>query len=422
MHRHKKFTKLLLSSAALSTLIACSSDTEIPDVSANSPYTCSNYNEVSAMGDEYTRRNMLSDIEVIFNSEYQGDSTIENFYRNYLFKKLSYGSLFIDAFKSECLKQPEVGMLEAGQLAINSVWEEIEGHPRLAMCWSINNGIIDAGALVAELDNQGKIPQANLDVNMNGVGRVLESPEFGQEFIEGKVTDYCDEKPNLRAWKALAESVKSEAKQIAKAKQAAMDKAAEERGKKRQQEKMAENLKKYSGSVIGENKPRFATLEKQLELAEKGKENYGKFLAGLKLSIQDVAAQLPEYKRKAIEPLNDDLAYEIVELMVNGCQVCDGDYLNRLKHFPKVKEAQSDIVGGIQKILDGYTKAASACVAGQKCEAKTQKKAAGMALSDAKTCDAYRENGIELTSTKCFENAQPFYDYWYSILVRNSKG
>lgn len=156
--------------------------------------------------------------------------------------------------------------------------------------------------------------------------------------------------------------MKSEAKQIAEDRQAALDRAAKERAKKRQQEEMAENLKKYSGSVIGENKPRFATLEKQLELAEKGKENYDKFLAGLKLSIQDVAAQLPEYKRKAIGPLNDDLAYEIVELMVNGCQVCDGDYLNRLKHFPKVKEAQSDIVGGIQKILDGYAEKAAVCI------------------------------------------------------------
>jgi len=422
MHRHKKFTKLLLSSAALSTLIACSSDTEIPDVSANSPYTCSNYNEVSAMGDEYTRRNMLSDIEVIFNSEYQGDSTIEHFYRNYLFKKLSYGSLFIDAFKSECLKQPDVGMLEAGQLSINSVWVKIEGHPRHAMCWSINNGIVDASTLIAELDNQRKIPQANLDVNMNGVRRVLESPEFGQEFIKGKVTDYCDEKPNLRAWKALAESVKSEAKQIAKAKQAAMDKAAEERAQKRQQEKMAENLKKYGGSVTGKNKPRFATLEKQLKLAEKGKENYDKFLAGLKLSIQDVAAQLPAYRRKAIEPLGDNLAYTVAEFMINGCRTCEGGYLGNLKHFPKIKEAQSDVVSGIQMILDSYTEAVATCVAGQKCEAKIQKKAAGMALSNAKTCDSNLEHGIESTHTKCFDNAQQFYDYWYSILSRNSKG
>lgn len=414
MPRLKKFTKLLLSSTALSTLIACGNDTEIPDVSASSPYSCSNYNEVSAMGDEYTRKNMLRDIEVIFNSEYQGDSTIENFYRNYLFKKLSYGSLFIDAFKSECLKQSEIGVLEAGQLAINSVWKEIEGHPRHAMCWSINNDIVDTSSLIAELDNQRKIPQANLDVNMNGVRRVLESPEFGQAFIENKVTDYCNEKPNLRAWKALAESVKDEAKKIEKDRQAASDKAAEERAQKRQQEKMAENLKKYSGSVTGENKPRFATLEKQLELAEKGKDNYDKFLAGLKLSIQDVAAQLPEYKRKAIEPLDDDLAYAVAGFMIDGCMTCEGGHLGNLKHFPKVKEAQSDVVSEIQMMLDGYTEAAAACVAGQACEAKTQKKAAGMALSSAKTCDAYREHGMELTSTKCFEEAQAFYDYWYS--------
>jgi len=422
MPRLKKFTKLLLSSAALSTLIACGNDTEIPSVSVSSPYSCNNYNEVSAVGDEHTRKSMLRDIEEIFNSEYQGDSTIENFYRSYLFKKLSYGSLFIDAFKSECLKQPEIGVLEAGQLAINNVWKEIEGHPRHAMCWSINNGIVDASTLIAELDNQRTIPQANLDVNMRGVEGVLESPEFGQAFIEGKVTNYCNEKPNLRAWKALAESVKGEAKQIVKDRQAALDKEAEERAQKRQQEKMAENLKKYSGSVTGESKPRFATLEKQLELAEKGKDNYDKFLAGLKLSIQDVAAQLPEYKRKAIEPLDDELAYAVAGFMIDGCMTCEGGYLGNLKHFPKVKEAQSDVISGIQKILDGYTEAVAACVAGQKCEAEIQKKAAGMALSNAKTCDAYRENGIESTNKKCFEVAQQFYDHWYSILARNTKG
>jgi hypothetical protein len=276
------------------------------------------------------------------------------------------------------------------------------------MCWSLNNNLFDSEALVSQYGR--------------GVRYVLNHPDYGQSYVESKVIEYCAENPNVRASAALSESVKAESKILADVRQAELDKASEERAQKRQQEKMAENLKKYGASVTGENRPGFTTLEKQLELAEKGSDNYDKFLAGLKLSIQDVAAQLPAYKRKAIEPLDDDLAYEVARFMIDGCRMCEGGYLGNLKQFPKVKEAESDVVGAIKKILDGYTEAAAACVAGQKCEAKTQKKAAGMALSDAKTCDAYRENGIELTSTKCFENAQQFYDYWHSILVRNSKG
>lgn len=410
MLRHKKFTKLLLSSAALSTLIACSSDTEIPDVSASSPYSCNSYNDAELSGDKRMLEGMQSDMRKIFRSEYQGGSTIERFYQNHIDKELSYAVPFLIAFESECLRQSDLGILEAGQLAINNVWNEMKGQTEYAMCWSLNNSLFDSKTLVSQ---QGKKAR---------IGSVLDYSDYGQSYVEDKVAEYCAKNPNVRASAALSESVKAETQILADARQAELDKAAEERAQKRQQEKLAENIKKYGGSVTGEDRPRFTTLEKQLELAEKGQDNHDKFLAGLKLSILDVAAQLPDYKRKAIEPLGDDLAYEVARFMVDGCRACEGGYLGNLKHFPKVKDAQSDVVIGIQVMLDGYAEAAAACVAGQTCEAKTQKKAADMALSDAKTCDAYRENGMKLTSTKCFEDAQPFYDYWYSILVQNTKG
>lgn len=419
-----RLTALFLSVTALSTMVACSSDSNLPKISAKSPYSCSDYNNTFVTGNQHATKVMLQAITDIFNSEYVGDSPIEQFYRNQIKTRFAYGSMFGSSLKEQCLKDSDLGVLDAGQLAVNAVWNDIATKTQFSMCWSLNEGVLKASDLF-DKSKAGEKSMFTVSLARETAGKikyaykdVLESSDYGQKYIEDKVTSYCLENPAVRAWEAKSLSIQNEAKILADAKQAEVDRLAKERRQRLEQERMAEDLKMYSGSVTGENRPKFSKLEKQLELAQKGNINYEKFLAGLKLSIADVAAEVPDYKRKAIEPLTDELAYEIAELLVNGCQMCDSDYKDRLLHFPKVKEAQSEVVKGLQKLLDKYTEAAAACGSDNTCEAKSQQRAADFALSDAKSCDRYRELGRDVSRMTCFDDSEKFYTYFYSKLPR----
>ncbi|MFT6189216.1 MAG: hypothetical protein ACJAW8_001629 [Oleispira sp.] len=396
----------LLTSIALTTqLVACSdSSMELPQVNAKSPYSCSEYNDAEVTGRTDVSNRMLTTTMKLIYKEYSGNSPIEVYYKSLSSKISNTTAQYVIKTEEYCLKDSDLELLDAAQLALIDVWNEDMAKSSSAMCWSMNNGIIKPDDAIESLMASHTNYRDKTDL-------VRKSDQYGSDFLKEKFVDFCVLNPEKFLKSALKESVLAEATQLNNVIEAEEKRLAEEAAKKHQKEEMDKNLKTYTSSVFGESKLKSTTFKMQVKLAEKGSENYEQFLTGVKLSIKDLGKGLPNHKQKAIENLPNELAYDIAQFILDGCRTCTGDYLDNLKMHPKIQEANSEIVNALNELIVQKQSLSESCPPKENCESEAQLKAAKLALSQAKTCEKYFEFGKDVSSTQCFYDPNQFYEY-----------
>lgn len=325
--------------ASLSLIIfliqGCSSpDTEAPYVSSDSTFSCGELNRAKAIGSNNNVTAILNTAYTQLDREYIENTSIQNFYRNLVRQDVDYAFRHARTISENCESQPNKGINIAATDALIKMFNEIQSEPRWATCQSLNEGVISTSDVYTEMRNPTTLVMGG-DPVVGPVSVVLNSPNYGIEYLDNEVKETCISEPNQRLWaiySSISSPISRELQQLAYEEQIADN-------ERKKEEERQQNLEKFSGSLFSTG---IATCEnfRDLEYYSRSGDDSEYYLVALSATLNDIPElETPHHQAAFEEALENDIA-NLAYSIANSCS--NNDFVNAAMGAREVSSAKSD--------------------------------------------------------------------------------
>lgn len=311
-----------------------SPDTEVNYVSSESTFSCGELNHAKAIGPTNRVTAILNTAYSQLDREYTEDTSIQKFYRNLIRNDIDYAFRHARTISENCDKQPETGINRAATNALNTMFSDIQTEPHWATCESLTKKIISTEDIYREMQNPTTFVIGG-DPIIGPVSAVINSPDYGIEYLNNEVQEICATEPEQRLWtiySSITVPIYHELQRIAYE-----DQIAEQQRKK--EEERQQNLEKFSGSLFSTG---IATCEnfRDLEYYSRYGDDSEYYLVALSATLNDIPElETPHHQAAFEEALENDIA-NLAYSIANSC--LNNDFVNAAMGAREVSSAKSD--------------------------------------------------------------------------------
>lgn len=390
-------------------LQACSdSNTELPNVSSDTVYSCTNYVIAKSNRDYREIERIEGEIAYIFDREYSGDTSVERFYRKRI-KFSDYTENFRSNLREICSENASMPVTDAATQAINQVYAWAMKDLKTATCEAYNDGRFDFDEVKVEFDNP-----ANTFGRENVVRALLKSDHhnFTAEDLERNLDNYCEKNPDARLWSSIYSSA-------APAIRAAIEE--EERQKKEEEDRKREETRQaelslfatdLTKSEITNNCEHYTKLYRLFSRRDSDEAAYAEALSD---TVTSMADQLMPYQRRAFDELmlgGEDIKAHMDELCDRS--INSGKPLHQvLLEINKIANAKTDDAIYLENLYEQKQQAINCPQNESYCESEFESTAAGAAIFAWRRCE---ENPLN-TELTCFSNPNDTYRHSLSEVI-----
>lgn len=194
---------VILSGVIGSALIlsGCSSDDELPEVTADFTFACADYSQALAKGDTRYAREMLSSAKETLSNHYTEDTIPQGYYREYLTKGMSGIIMIKSEVKSICASAPGTSLLNAVSIAANNSYQLSLEDLSYSICAHLNSGhtsFDDFQELAEETEPSSYTAVGRVAMDYQNLLKLASekgNDDFTDDFLEESLISNCEENP-----------------------------------------------------------------------------------------------------------------------------------------------------------------------------------------------------------------------------------
>lgn len=378
-----------------------SPDTEAPYVSSDSTFSCGELNRAKAIGSNSNVTAILNTAYTQLDREYIEDTSIQNFYRNLVRQDVDYAFRHARTISENCESQPNNGINIAATDALIKMFNEVQSEPRWATCQSLNEGVISTSDVYTEMRNPTTLVMGG-DPVVGPVSVVLNSPNYGIEYLDNEVKETCISEPNQRLW-AIYSSISSPISQ--ELQQLAYEEQIAEHERKKEEERQ-QNLEKFSDSLFLKG---IATCEnfRDLEYYSRVSDDNEHYLSVLTATLNDMPELETTHHQAAFEEALENDIEGLAHSIAYSCS--NDDFISAIMETRQVSSAKSDYQVSLEEMYQ-QNRSANSCYKNYS--------GYGMCPGRVVAQEAY-DIGLSCESSQntenrlCFDNPNTIFEYLF---------